>query len=65
MDKKNNLRRTHNVKDESTKHECIAETTTQLALQFKQSKSKIQYFEKRQRVKDDDAEKLKLQGKNT
>lgn len=40
-DKKNSLWRTHNVKDESTKHECVAETKTQLALQFKQSKSKI------------------------
>ena len=41
QNRKNSLWRTHNVKDESTKHECVAETKTQLALQFKQSKSKI------------------------
>lgn len=50
--------KTHIVRDVSTKDVTeLQRCKSQIGLQFKQSKSKIQYLEQRQRIKDVGVEK--------
>ena len=64
-DMENFLGRTHNIKDVSKQVSVLQRRKSQLGLQLKQSKSKIQYLKKRQKIKDEDAKKqvFKFKGK--